>query len=157
MLVSVHALFSSNNLIGSKIIAKGCRHLGPDTPETSHVALLVNERWVHEATGHGVNVLSYDKWTKVHQEVGRVVLAPREYQEIADRFRQIMGKKYDYVGMLYLAFWVGLSFLGAKIPKKNILESSTKYFCCEVVGKLTGQYYGMSAPVQIFANLKEVI
>lgn len=154
MIVTVDALFSSSPKIGALIIAHGSAHLASDLPKTSHVALLVNKRWVHESTGRpGVAVLSYDKWCKLHAEVARISLAPKEYQEIADQFRAIKGKKYDYVGVLYLAFWIFLSLFGATLPAKNRLENKQKYFCCEVLGTLTGQYYGMSAPVQILEKL----
>lgn len=152
--MSVHALFSTGPKIGAKIIAAGTAHLAPTCPKVSHTALLVQERWVHEATGAGVHVSSYDSWSKVHKEVARVELAPREYQEIADKFRAIQGKKYDYLGVLYLSWRVFLNFFGATIPARNAWESSRKYFCCEVLAKLTSKYYGMKAPIQILQELR---
>lgn len=153
MLVTVHALFSHNELIGSKIISKGSQHLAPGTPKTSHVSILINNRWVHEATGAGVNVLSYDLWKTLHTEVGRVKLPDKDYQLIADQFRQIQGKKYDYPGVFFLGFCIIPTFIGLPLPQKNLCESKNKYFCCEVLGYLTGHYYGMSCPVQIHAKL----
>lgn len=153
MIVTVHALFSHNDMIGSKIISKGSKHFCPDMPETSHVSVLINGRWVHEATGAGVNVLSYDLWKTIHTEVGRVQLKNREYQEIADQFRLIKGKKYDYPGVFFLGLCVIPTFIGLPLPSKNLVESRDKYFCCEVLGYLTGHYYGMSCPVQIFDKL----
>lgn len=153
MIVSVHALFSYNDKIGSQIIAKGSKHLAADKPLTSHVAILINNRWVHEATGAGVHISSYEKWATVHQEVAKIELEPREYQEIADRFRLIQGKKYDYLGVFFLGLCVIPTFIGFKLPKKNKWESKNKYFCCEVLGYLTGLYYGMSCPNQIMASL----
>lgn len=153
MIVTVHALFSYNDLIGSRIISLGSKHLAPTMPKTSHVAVLINGRWVHEATGAGVNVISYDKWKTIHTEVGRVQLKDREYQEIADQFRHIKDKKYDYPGVFFLGLCIIPTFIGFKLPKTNLLESKDKYFCCEVLGYLTGQYYGMSCPVQILDKL----
>ena len=155
MIVSNHALFSSNNLIGSKVISKGTAHLESEIKDVpSHTAVLVNERWVHESTGHsGVRVISYDAWSKINKEVGRVQLASREYQVIADQYRNIKGKKYDYPGVFYLGLCIIPTFVGFKLPKKNKWESSNKYFCCEALGSLTGHYYGMETPVQILAKL----
>jgi hypothetical protein len=156
MIVTVHALFSYNKLIGSKLIYKGTKHLAPMlNVKTSHTAVLVNERWVHESTGHsGVRVISYDLWKQINIEVGRVKLENREYQEIADEYRKIKDKEYDYPGVIYLGLCIIPTFFGLKLPKKNKWESPNKYFCCEVLGKLTGKYYGMSAPIQILESLK---
>jgi len=154
MIVEVHVLFSKNNKIGSKIIAKGTKHLESNMPETSHTALLVNNRWVHESTGaSGVRIISYDLWKTHQQEVCRIKLEDREYQIIADQYRQIKNKKYDYPGVVYLGLMIIPTFLGFKLPKKNKWESKDKYFCCEALGKLTNTYYGMSAPIQIMGNL----
>jgi hypothetical protein len=155
MIVTVYALFSHNKRIGSKIISKGTKHLAPDMSETSHVSVLINDRWVHEATGVGVRVSSYDLWKTIHTEVARVQLESKEYQVIADKFREIKGKKYDYPGVFFLALCIIPTFLGFKLPKKNLWESKKKFFCCEVLGFLTGIYYGMSAPIQILGTLKK--
>ncbi len=155
MIITVHALFSYNNKIGSKIISKGTRHLEPNMHETSHVSVLINDRWVHEATGSGVNILSYDLWKTRHTEVARVKLENKEYQVIADKFRAIKDKKYDYPGVFFLGLCIIPTLIGLPLFKKNLWESSDKYFCCEVLGFLTGKYYGMSAPIQILHSLKE--
>lgn len=155
MIVAVHALFSSNNMIGSKIIAKGTKHLARGTEECSHTAELVQNRWVHESTMHsGVRVISYDVWSKVNTEVARVELTPRPYQELADRYRQIKGKKYDWLGILFFTLAVIPTFIGFKLPKKNLLEDKNKYFCCEVLGHLTGKAYSMMSPIQILKELR---
>jgi hypothetical protein len=143
-------------MIGSKVIANGSKHLAKDMPKTSHIALLINDRWVHEATGHGVLICSYDLWKQRQTEVARIPLKSREYKEIADQFRSIKDKKYDYPGVFFLGLCIIPTFLGFKLrPKKNLWESKNKYFCCEVVGYLTGHYYGMSSPIQILKALNE--
>ena len=154
MIVKVHALFSQNDKPGSVLIAKGSKHLEPDMPECSHVSLLVNERWVHEATGSGVNVISLDKWKKIHQEVERIELPSCEYQEIADQFREIKDRDYDYPGVLYLGLCVVATLVGKKLPIVNKWQSWDKYFCCEVLGYMTGQDYSMCCPNQILGKLK---
>jgi hypothetical protein len=155
MIVTVHALFSASNKIGAKVISLGSSHLAPSIkPSPSHTAVLVNNRWVHESTGHsGVSVLSYDIWETLHTEVGRIELEPRPYQEIANMYREIKGKKYDYLGVFFLGLCIVPTFLGFKLPKKNLWEAGDKYFCCEVLGYLTAEYYGMCSPVQIMAKL----
>jgi len=153
MIVSVDALFSRNNKIGSKLIAKGTKHLESAIPETSHVSVLINKRWIHEATGAGVKVISYDLWKTIHTEVNRIQLSNREYQEIADQFRLIKDKNYDYPGIFFLGICIIPTFIGIPLPKKNLWESTNRYFCCEVLGYLTNKYYGMSAPCQILAKL----
>lgn len=155
MVVSVHAIFSKNNLIGSKIIAKGTKHLAKTEKECSHVAVLINNRWVHESTlKTGVRVISYPEWCKINTEVERVQLTPREYQEIANEYRKIQKKKYDKMGLLFMALCMPFTFLGFELPKKNYLESLNRYFCCEVLGFLTGRYYSMMAPIQILKDMK---
>lgn len=155
MIVTIHALFSHNKLIGSKIIAEGTRHLASNVPKCSHTALLINGRWVHEATGSGVHVMSYEVWSKQHNEVARVQLESREYQEVADEFRKIQDSDYDYLGVIYLGLCVIPTFFGKKLPKENKWQSSDKYFCCEVLGYLTSQDYDMCSPIQILSILKE--
>ena len=155
MIVSVHALFSKNDLIGSKLISWGTKHLASKlTDVPSHTALLVNDRWVHESTGHsGVRVISYDKWLSINKEVDKVSLESREYQEIADEYRKIKDKAYDYLGIFYFGIVIIPTFFGVKLPEKNKWESPNRFFCSEVLGKLTGHYYGMSSPAQILEKM----
>jgi hypothetical protein len=153
MVVSVHAIFSKNSKIGSKLIACGTKHLASNRTPVSHTALLINERWVHESTGKGVKVRSYDVWITEHQEVARVQLIDQEYQEVADHFRAIQDKKYDIPGVMYLAICIALNLIGKPIPKVNKWQSKNKYFCCEVLGYLTNEDYSMAAPIQILDKL----
>jgi len=153
MKVQVAALFSSNKMIGSRIIAEGTHHLAPSLPKVSHTALLVNNRWVHESTGHGVKICSYDVWKKQHNEMARVDLQIMEYQQLADHFRQIQDLKYDYLGVIYLALCIIPTFWGRCLPKENKWASDNKFFCCEVLGFLTGKDYSMYTPIQILKQL----
>lgn len=153
MRVSVHALFSYNGKIGSKIIANGTKHLAPEKPKTSHTAVLVNERWVHEATGDGVHIRSYDLWKTEHTEVTRIELPEMEYQDLADQFRKINDLDYDYLGVIYLGLCIIPTFIGKPLPKENKWASDDKYFCCEVLGYLTNRDYSMYSPIQILKEL----
>lgn len=153
MIVTVEVLFSSNNLIGSKIIAKGTKHLASKLPDVSHVAILINGRWIHESTGSaGVRVISYDAWKKINTEKAKFKLEDQEYQIIADQYRKIKNKKYDYLGVLYLGIMLIPTFFGKKLPNKNLLQSTNRYFCCEVLGYLTNKCYSMHPPVRILSE-----
>lgn len=158
MIVSVHALFSTSPKIGARLISKGSAHLVPKgSVLPSHTAVLINERWVHESTGKtGVTIRSLDLWNLEHHEVARVKLADQVYQVVADKYREIQHKQYDYLGLFYIGLYIAASYFGVKIPVKNKWQSDNRYFCCEVLGKLTDQYYGMSAPAQILFQLQGV-
>lgn len=156
MLVSVDALFSRSNKIGALAIAAGTAHLASSIkPTPSHTAILVNGRWVHESTGKsGVAVISYEKWGQLHKETARISLPSRQYQELADIYRTMSSKKYDYLGVLFFALAIVPTFLGFKLYPKNLFESKNRYFCSEALGKLIGRYYSMHAPVQIQEELE---
>jgi hypothetical protein len=154
MVVTLDAIFSHNDMIGSKIIANGTKHLAKRQAPCSHTALLVNKRWVHESTmKSGVRVISYDAWSTVNTEVARAELKPRSYQEIADLFRDIKGRGYDWLGITFFTLAIIPTFVGFKLPKKNLLQDKNKYFCCEVLGYLTRRCYSMMSPVQIAKEL----
>lgn len=154
MIVTIDALFSKKDKIGSHIISRGTKHLA-DVPECSHVAMLVNGRWVHESTMKtGVTIVSYDLWKKINIEVERVFLFETDYQLIANCYRRIKGKKYDWLGITFFALAIIPTFFGLKLPKKNLFEDKNKYFCSEVFGYLTGMYYSMMAPCQILRSMR---
>jgi len=158
MEVKVHYLFSNNNKIGSKIISWGTKHLTDREDVPSHVAILVNNRWVHESTlESGVRVISYKKWLEINKEVAKVPCKQekRNYSEIKTIFREIKDKDYDYLGVCYLGLALGANKLAdIEIPKDNKWEDKNKYFCCEAVEKLTGvESTSMDSPVQVLDRL----
>jgi hypothetical protein len=157
MIVTAELLLSHNDKIGSVIIAEGTKHLVKDGLKGSHISLLVNGRWVHESTGHtGVRVTSIDNFTSCQKIVGRASLGIIDYKALKNKYREIQGKRYDYLGIMFFALAILPTFFGLPLIKKNLLESKNKYFCCEAVGYLTGHYYGMSAPNQVYAmNVKD--
>ena len=160
-MTTVHYLFSTSNLIGSKIIRWGTKHLEPEIKNTpSHVAILVNEKWVFESTlESGVKRISYDKWKEKNKEVGKYKCqTKRELSEVIDYFRSVNGKKYDYFALIYFSIYVGLNkFFGIKIPKKNKWNRKNSYFCSEVMGEMLGLDYQMTAPVQIMAQAQKLL
>jgi len=157
MKVSVHYLFSRRDLIGSKTIAWGTGHLYPEFKKTpSHVAILVNNRWVHESTlDSGIRVMSYEKWLEINDEVAKVDSQVEwDYEQIKVLFRAIKDKKYDWSGIIYLGLWMVPSKLfRSKVPENNILGSPDRYFCSEVMGYMLNANYDMKAPVQILKEL----
>ena len=157
MIVSVHYLFSRRDLIGSKTISWGTEHLYKAFEKTpSHVAILINNRWVHESTlDSGVRVMSYEKWLEVNEQVAKIPCEREwDYDIIKTLFRAIKDKKYDWAGIVYLGLWMVPSKLfGCKLPENNILENPDKYFCSEVMGYMLGGNYDMKAPVQILKEL----
>ena len=106
MKVKIHYLFSKNKKIGSSFISWGTTHLSNRKNIPSHIALLVNERWVFESTlDTGIRVIPYKKWLEINEEVAKIAcdLVKREYSEIKAIYKDIQNKKYD---------WLGVSFLG---------------------------------------------
>lgn len=160
MQVSVDFLFSHNSeLIGSRFISWGTKHLSKHNKTSpSHVAILVNNRWVHEATiNNGVRVISIETWQKYFNEVARVNYSKSmDYSVIKNELKLIKNKRYDWLGVIYLGLCVAANkILKIPIPKKNILESKNKFFCCEVIEKITNNYYGMHTPTQILSKYYE--
>lgn len=122
----------------------------------SHVAILVNNRWVHESTlDSGIRVMSYERWLELNDEVTKITCEREwDYENIKTLFRNIKDKKYDYLGVAYLGLWmVPSKLLHIAIPNKNILECPNRYFCSEVMGYMLNDNYDMKAPVQILKEL----
>lgn len=157
MQVTVEYLFSARPLWGSRLISWGTSHLTSTRPVPSHVAVLVQGRWVHESTlDKGVSVMSYDRWKQQHTELYRIPCEQktREYSEIKKVFRGLAHKKYDRLGLLYLALWVAFTkVFGGSLPSRNRWQDKDRYFCSEAAGALTGiPRSSMLTPVQILDN-----
>ena len=158
MKIKVHYIFSKNKKIGSKIISWGTNHLEPnisdeDTP--SHVAILVNERWIFESTlESGVRRIAYEEWLKINREVGKFESKEdKTIEDVLHLFRQIKDKKYDYKGIIFFGWRLFLNkAFKTPIPKDNKWQSKDAYFCCEVLGTLLNIEYEMTAPVQIMVQ-----
>lgn len=159
--VSVHYLFSKNSKIGSKIISWGTKHLHPEVEDTpSHVAILVDERWVIESTlDSGVRVIPYKKWRGINKEVAKVPCRqPWTFPEIKKLFKPLKDKKYDYKGVTYFGLRLAANkAFKTEIPKKNKWETKNRYFCCEVMARMTGVDYQMTAPVGVMVNVQRAI
>lgn len=167
MKICLYYLFSRNDKIGSKCISWGTfslqkNNLGSickswkNTP--SHVALLINKKWVFESTlSSGIRIISYKKWLEINQQVALYPCSSeRTYEEIKTLYKCLEGKSYDYLGVIYFGWRILLNLLfKMPIPVKNRWASSSKYFCTEVIGKLLKLDYGMTSPVQLMEYLNE--
>jgi hypothetical protein len=155
-LKSIHYLFSRKEKWGSKLISWASEELGSEEPAPSHVALLLNERWVFESTySNNVSIMSYSKWKEENIERYKIESTSEHYfEEVKKLYRRIEGKKYDWKGIMYFSWRVLLYiFLGLSIPKKNKWHSEDAYFCCELVGELVGISYEMSTPAHVHQSL----
>jgi len=160
--IKLQYMWSKNKKIGSRFISWGTTFLEPninlkDTP--SHIAILVNERWVVESTlENGVRLVPFSWWKKHNTIVKQIPCwdNTRELKEILKVVEEHFALKYDWLGIIYFAWRVLLYILfKTKIPKENRFEHNNKYFCCEVIGKLTGENYEMTSPVTMMVNLEK--
>jgi hypothetical protein len=165
--VQVEYLFSRNKKVGSKLISFFSNLVLKEKPRSiknlkvpSHVCVLVNKRWVHESTLEtGVRVISFERWLENNELLYRVGSNYKtvNYGTVKLILKRLRGKPYDYPGVLYFSFRVFLYLLlGVPIPKKNAWHSRNRYFCCELVGKLTGEDYEMTTPVQMLKNFLDI-
>lgn len=157
MKITLHYIFSRKEKWGSKLISWASNKITPIENCPSHVALLVNNKWVFESTlDKNVRVISYKKWKKINIETHKLKCSQeRTFQELKNVLKPLKGKKYDWLGIIYFSYRILLNFLfQVKIPKHNKLEQKNAYFCCEAVGELTKTDYSMTTPAQLYLNLK---
>lgn len=159
--VEVHYLFSKNKKIGSWIIRKGTAFLAPEIKETpSHVAILIQNKWVVESVlEDGFRVIPYSKFKTINT-VQHKVRCVQEWTmtQIKDLFKPLKHQKYDYAGVIYFGIRIALKLLlGIPKPVKNRWHSKNRYFCSEVVGKMTGTSYEMTAPVELLREVSLAI
>ena len=163
MKVTIDYLFSKNNKIGSRLIRWGTAHLAPEIDYSnvpSHVAILINNRWVFESTlSSGVRVIVYSKWLEINEEVSKIPYQHKEveYKHIKKIFKDINQKKYDWAGVSYLGLQLGKNkFLNLEISRINKWENKDRYFCSEAVATLIGmENHSMKAPVQMLDYLRK--
>jgi hypothetical protein len=158
MKIKLEYLFSYRNLIGSKLISWASNKETPLKNCPSHVALLVNEKWVFESTmSHNVSVISYKKWKEKNIESYKLLCSQdRTFEEIKNVLKPIKGKKYDVKGILYFALmFLRLIILKKPLPLINKWQDPNKYFCCEAVGTITGSNYSMFTPAKVYLSLKQ--
>lgn len=158
MQVPLSYVFSRNKKIGSRLISWSTAFLSQNNKYCpSHVALLINNRWVFESTLEtGVVITTFDKWSKNNEIVAQIKEDPTDYSTIKKHFKSIKNKKYDWLGVCYLGLRIALRRLFKRpIPQTNKWEDPNKYFCCEVVGELLNENFDMKAPVQVLDFIME--
>lgn len=157
MNITVHYLFSKNSKIGSKIISNLTQYIHPNELSPSHVAILINNKYVFESTlNTGIRLIKYNEWIKHNTELKRLeCLQNWSMEKFKKVLRKVRGKKYDYPGVLYLGYRLILNKLfRIKIPEKNIFDHKYRYFCCEAVGNMTRINYEMTTPIEVMYNIQ---
>lgn len=159
MNVKLYYLFSNNKKIGSKLISWGTSFLVPKMSSVpSHIALLINDKYVFESTmAQGVRVVFYKDWLSINNEVAKIQCKKdRTFEEIKSILKPLKNKSYDYLGVVYFGWRVFLNMLfKLKMPKINKLQSDKKYFCSEAVSTITGIDSQMLSPVELMLELKK--
>lgn len=161
--VKVQYLFSQSDLIGSKAIVWGTKHQYPDLKPSeipSHVAILINNKWVFQSTlEDGVHVMGYKAWKEINREVKKLNCAEtRYYEDIKAMFKELKGQKYDWGGVVYMGLHLAKQKLfRTELPSENKWHDKDKYFCCEVMAKMTGLDYQMTSPVQVMVDLEAAL
>jgi hypothetical protein len=157
MKTSVSIIFSKNKKIGSWIIRLFTTRITPIPFENipSHVALLINNRWVFESTiTSGIRVISIEKWLEQNELIYTSSCQEQAYSELKNKLKPLKNKKYDILGLIYFGYRLFLyQVFGIQIPNKNLAHITKKYFCSEVIGVLKNEDYSMKAPVQIMWEL----
>lgn len=153
-------LFSYNNKVGSKAIQWFTKHQNKTEYVTpSHVAVLINDFLVIESTMlTGVRIIPYEKWLSKGNQVAYRMQCPndRVWDDVMKGVFKIWGKKYDFVGILYFAWFLLLNkYLKKPMPKNNKWESNNKFFCVEIVENITGETYEMTSPVDLMNSFSD--
>lgn len=159
MKVKVFLLFSRNKKIGSRFISWLTKHRNTTKFVTpSHTALLLNNKWVFESTcDKNVRVISLNKWKQINEVCHFDDLGVFDYQDIANIVRSIKGRRYDFLGVLYLGICLLLNkFFKLPIGSKNYFESKNAFFCTEVLSKIINKNLSMYSPADILSNLDEL-
>ncbi|MEO0271688.1 MAG: hypothetical protein ABIM30_01190 [candidate division WOR-3 bacterium] len=158
-IVNVCVLFSKNNKIGSKFISRLTKHLNNKKSITpSHVALLIENRWVFESTFEkGIKITPFSTWSSCGNEIVHLhYLGEYKYHTIKTLYRSLGGRKYDWLGVIYLGIKIALNKLfGCPIGNKNLLENPNKYFCTEVLEYFINKDLSMTSPVELMVYLLE--
>jgi hypothetical protein len=156
MKVKIDILFSRNCKIGSRLISWASSKTAPLYPTPSHVAILVNSKWVFQSTlEKNVHIISYKEWLTINEQLYQIdIQEDHEFSQIKALFRSLEGKKYDWGGIAYYSIrWALNQGFGLRMPKTNIFQSKDKYFCCEVAGMLLKQDFSMDNPADVYFKL----
>lgn len=161
--MSVWAVFSNNNLIGSKTISYGSiedvfpnKATLEDVP--SHFLYVFKEAFVLESRmTEGVRA---DEWEhfKTKNKIIAVFDVTKKIEEkhvkwyyfYKTLYRTVLNKDYDKKAILFLAkvqfFW---KFFGKTKPKENKCNDPNKYFCLEIAKDISDQNLAISTPLEL--------
>lgn len=151
-------LYSKNNKIGSRLISWAARfeNLSYKEDKPSHVALLLDNGLVIESTfKEGVRIVPFEAWSKINQTIMSIKLDVPDTLLYKETYG-LWGKKYDWAGIIYFAIcYLGLILFKRPLPHKNKWQTSNKYMCTELVGKLTDTPYHMVSPAKMLELMLE--
>jgi hypothetical protein len=160
MIVKVTYLFSRQDKIGSRLISWASSKLLNIDPTPSHIAILLNDKYVFESTlDKGVHISRYEDWKSYNIELYQLTdTKPYEMYQIKVIYKPMLGKKYDYMGILYFAYrFLLMLVFNIKIPNINRWQRQNSYFCCEAVGKLAEIPYEMRTPAKMYEELSKLL
>jgi len=115
----------------------------------SHCALY-QDGWVLHSDLLGVRVEPFSVFTK-RNTILHVLQAPdaRELLSLAEKYA---GKKYDYLGLLYL----GARYIIRWLPKANLWQTTGMFLCTELVtSAIHSEEDSMITPYKLYLKLKK--
>lgn len=157
--MKLYYVFSKNKKIGSKLIRWFSNLLLKELDNTpSHVAIIIvfeKLTIVYEsAVFSGVRMVPLESWLRFNE-----ICYLFEEQKIKKNIRKNLvsswNKKYDYLGVLYfIVCFLNKKLFDKPFPKKNKWSSVNKYFCTEIVAKLTSyKKHEMTTPAKMCWDL----
>jgi hypothetical protein len=149
---------SREGKVGSKLISWGTGKLHPEITTCSHVAVKMGPIVIESTLTKGAQIQPYSEWIR-HNEVVhafRCSVKRKAVDVIQNVFKASWGKSYDYFGILFFTWrMLGFIILGRELPKINRWQSKNKYFCVEMIEKITGADYQMTSPIQLVKTWKD--
>jgi len=160
--MKLYYAFSKNNKIGSKLIRWFSGLLLKKLDNIpSHAALIVeceNLLMVYEsAVFVGVRVVPLESWLNFN-EICYVFPEEKVEKNVAEIIASSWNKGYDYLGVLYfIVAFVNKKMLNIPFPDRNKWSSENRYFCTEIVAKLTGyDKHEMATPAKMCYDLLQL-
>lgn len=157
--MKVEYLFSKNKKIGSRVISWAAKYEKLELDNNpSHAAVLLNENIVIESTFFtGVRIIPYKRWLEINTEVARIPCnnLHRKSMDVFDELTKLWDEKYDWLGILFFAIsYIKLILFKEKLPEKNKWQDKNKYFCTELLARLSGCGCSMHSPAKLLSEWK---
>lgn len=144
---------------GSKLIQWGTRFIHPELTPCSHVAVKMGELVLEATLEKGVDIIPYDLWIKKNKVIYSFKCSINRdiHSILKETLNHTYDKKYDWFGILFFAWRIlGFIILNRPLPSVNRWHDSNKFFCVEVIGKITGENYQMMSPIQLVKHFKDL-